>query len=120
MNPVKVNAMAFGGGRPLVLIAGPCVIEDEGLTLRIAERLKQITAELGRYGLAPHHQVIRQGDPGEQILEYANDIHAELIVMGSHGSSGVLRLMLGSASQRVVDNARCPVLVARIQSARNR
>ena len=81
---------------------------------------EQITAELGRYGLAPHHQVIRQGDPGEQILKYADDIHAELIVMGSHGRSKVLRLMLGSASQRVVDNARCPVLVACIQSARNR
>ena len=81
---------------------------------------EQITAELGRYGLAPHHQVIRQGDPGEQILEYANDIHAELIVMGSHGRSKGLRLLLGSASQRVVDNAPCPVLIARIQSARNR
>ena len=47
MNPVEVNAMVFGGGKPLVLIAGPCVIEDEGLTLRIAERLKQITTGLG-------------------------------------------------------------------------
>jgi nucleotide-binding universal stress UspA family protein len=81
---------------------------------------EQITAELGRYGLAPHHQVIRQGDPGEQILKYADDIDAELIVMGSHGRSDGLGLMLGSASQRVVDNAPCPVLVARIQSARNR
>jgi len=70
--------------------------------------------------LAPHHQVIRQGDPGEQILKYADDIDAELIVMGSHGRSDGLGLMLGSASQRVVDNAPCPVLVARIQSARNR
>lgn len=47
MNPVHVNAVVFGGGKPLVLIAGPCVIEDEGLTLRIAEGLKQITADLG-------------------------------------------------------------------------
>jgi nucleotide-binding universal stress UspA family protein len=81
---------------------------------------EQITPELGRYGLAPHHQVIRQGDLGEQILKYADDIDAELIIMGSHGRSNGLGLMLRSASQQVVDNAPCPVLVARIQSARNR
>lgn len=47
MKKVEVNSNEFGGGKPIVLIAGPCVIEDEALTLRIAERLKQIAAELG-------------------------------------------------------------------------
>ena len=44
---VTVGGVTFGGGRPLVLIAGPCVIEEEGLTLRIAESLKKITSDLG-------------------------------------------------------------------------
>ena len=44
---VAVGNAVFGGGRPLVLIAGPCVIEEESLTLRIAEQLRRVTADLG-------------------------------------------------------------------------
>lgn len=44
---VSVGNVAFGGGRSLVLIAGPCAIEDESLTLRIAGFLKQLAADLG-------------------------------------------------------------------------
>jgi len=44
---VTVGKTHFGGNKPLVLIAGPCAIEDENLTLRIAEGLKEITSRLG-------------------------------------------------------------------------
>ncbi|MCD4688340.1 MAG: 3-deoxy-8-phosphooctulonate synthase [Desulfuromonadaceae bacterium] len=44
---VTVGEVAFGSGQPLVLIAGPCVIEDEETTLVIAHRLKAIADELG-------------------------------------------------------------------------
>ena len=44
---VQVGNVTFGGNRPLVLIAGPCVIEEEALTLRIAEFLKRLTTDLG-------------------------------------------------------------------------
>ncbi|HXV21941.1 MAG TPA: 3-deoxy-8-phosphooctulonate synthase [Desulfuromonadales bacterium] len=44
---VAVGNVVFGGGRPLVLIAGPCAIEEEALTLRIAGFLKKLTGELG-------------------------------------------------------------------------
>ncbi|MCK4690879.1 MAG: 3-deoxy-8-phosphooctulonate synthase [Desulfuromonadales bacterium] len=47
MKQVTVGSVVFGGDKQLVLIAGPCAIEDELLTLRIAERLKEITEELG-------------------------------------------------------------------------
>lgn len=47
MHQVNVGTTTFGGGRPLVLIAGPCAIENEAMTLRIAERLKKITGDLG-------------------------------------------------------------------------
>ena len=46
MRQVKVGSTSFGGSKQLVLIAGPCAIEDEDLTLRIAEGLKEITSEL--------------------------------------------------------------------------
>lgn len=47
MLPVTVGNVTFGGAGSLVLIAGPCAIEDEDLTLRIAEELKNITSRLG-------------------------------------------------------------------------
>jgi len=43
---VHVRDAVFGGGRPFALIAGPCVIEDEEMTLRIASRLEALTADL--------------------------------------------------------------------------
>ena len=45
-NPATIGPYRCGRGQPLLVIAGPCVIEDETLTLSIAERLKQIAAEL--------------------------------------------------------------------------
>lgn len=47
MEQVTVGNTHFGGNKPLVLIAGPCAIEDENMTLRIAEGLKEITSRLG-------------------------------------------------------------------------
>ncbi|TRO84094.1 3-deoxy-8-phosphooctulonate synthase [Trichloromonas acetexigens] len=44
---VHVGNVVFGGNRPLVLIAGPCAIENEDLTLRIAAYLKELTTSLG-------------------------------------------------------------------------
>jgi 2-dehydro-3-deoxyphosphooctonate aldolase (KDO 8-P synthase) len=45
-NPAKIGTLRCGRGQPLLVIAGPCVIESEEMTLAIAMRLKQIAAEL--------------------------------------------------------------------------
>jgi len=45
-NPAMIGPYACGRGQPLLLIAGPCVIEDEGQTLMIAGRLREIAEEL--------------------------------------------------------------------------
>ena len=47
------------------------------------------------------------------ILECAQEAGADLIVVGSHGRSGIMRLMLGSVASRVVAESKVPVLVAR-------
>jgi len=44
---VHINSVTIGGNKPLVLLAGPCVIEGEEVTLRIAKRIKEITSRLG-------------------------------------------------------------------------
>ena len=53
------------------------------------------------------------GDPGQQIVEYARQIKAELIVLPSHGRTGLKRLLIGSVAERVCRLAHCPVLVLR-------
>ena len=44
---IKIRDIKIGAGNPLVLIAGPCVIENKKLTLEIARVLKDLTAEVG-------------------------------------------------------------------------
>lgn len=63
-------------------------------------------------GLRPR-RLLREGDPGETILEVAKDEAADLIVMGSHGRSGLTRFLLGSVSDRVITHARCSVLIVK-------
>lgn len=53
------------------------------------------------------------GDPGLVITEFAGEIGAELIVIPSHGRTGISRLLLGSVAERVIRFATCPVLVLR-------
>ena len=53
------------------------------------------------------------GDPGHAIVDYAESIHADLIVLPSHGRTGLTRLLIGSVAERVVRLAHCPVLVLR-------
>jgi nucleotide-binding universal stress UspA family protein len=53
------------------------------------------------------------GDPGHRIAELAEIRHAKLIVMPSHGRTGLQRIYLGSVAERVVRLAHCPVLVLR-------
>jgi len=53
------------------------------------------------------------GRPARAIVEYAESEGIDLIVMGTHGRSGVAHLLLGSVAERVVRTSRCPVLTVR-------
>jgi len=56
---------------------------------------------------------LRLGDPTRAIVQLASDIEADLIVVGTHGRSGLARLLMGSVAEGVVRLAPCPVLVVR-------
>jgi len=53
---------------------------------------------------------LREGDPVEEILEAAKESSCDLIVMGTHGRSGLGRLLLGSIAEKIMREAPCPVL----------
>jgi nucleotide-binding universal stress UspA family protein len=58
--------------------------------------------------------VVAEGRPEEVITNTAAEKNADLIVVGSHGRSGIARILLGSVSERVIGAATCPVLVAKL------
>lgn len=56
---------------------------------------------------------VRFGDPGSEITKYARQVRADLLVISSHGRTGISRLLIGSVAERVVRLSPCPVLVLR-------
>lgn len=56
------------------------------------------------------HFSVRFGTPFQEILEYAGEISTDLIVIGTHGRTGMMHALLGSVAERVVQKAKCPVL----------
>ena len=59
---------------------------------------------------------VPQGDPRECLVDVAKKEHADLVVLGSHGHSGLGRLLLGSVASHVVAHAPCSVLVIKLRS----
>jgi universal stress protein A len=57
--------------------------------------------------------VLRVGTPTEEVVRYADVCDADLIIMGTHGRSGIAHALLGSVAEQVVRNAPCPVLLVR-------
>lgn len=56
---------------------------------------------------------VRIGHPGEEIVEFAESVSADLIVIPSHGYHGLKRFVLGSVAEQVIRHASCDVLVLR-------
>jgi nucleotide-binding universal stress UspA family protein len=52
-----------------------------------------------------------EGEAADDIIEYARDEKADLIVIGTHGTKGIEHLLLGSVAERVVKGASCPILI---------
>lgn len=59
------------------------------------------------------HFEVKFGTPATEIAKFAEEHHTDLIVLPSHGRTGLARLMIGSVAERVVRLAHCPVLVMR-------
>jgi nucleotide-binding universal stress UspA family protein len=56
---------------------------------------------------------LKEGDPVTEILEAAREAGADLIVMGTHGRTGLGRFLMGSVAEHVVRHATCPVVTVR-------
>ena len=62
------------------------------------------------------HAHVRLGTPAQELVELAALLDADLVVVGTHGRTGLGRLLVGSVAEAAVKKARCPVLVVREKS----
>ncbi len=79
-----------------------------GMDTTMPPLLSTLAAELGAE--VPVLAAVESGPPAAQIVAYAERHDVNLIVVGSHGRTGVTRALLGSVAERVVRTAPCPVL----------
>jgi nucleotide-binding universal stress UspA family protein len=81
-----------------------------------AERIfRTANAVLARQGLVSHRQLAVDGDPAKEIVNSADEMDVDLIVIGSDSISGIRSLVVGSVSRKVTGHARQPVLIVRPQ-----
>jgi nucleotide-binding universal stress UspA family protein len=96
-----------------VVLAGATLDDMRRQQASTAEQLTgRAVGALTRTGLAAE-TAVREGDPRSAIVDEAEEWGADLIVVGSHGRSGLTRWLLGSVAQAVVGHARCSVEVVR-------
>jgi nucleotide-binding universal stress UspA family protein len=65
----------------------------------------------------PHiavRHVLLQGDPAAEIVRFGRDAGIDLVVMGTHGRTGMERLLMGSVAEKVLRDAPCSVLVVKL------
>lgn len=79
----------------------------------VLEQLEKIEPTLN--GI-PVEYAVRFGLPSDQIVEYANEHDVDLIVLGTHGRTGLKRALMGSVAEAVVRQADCLVLAVKADS----
>jgi nucleotide-binding universal stress UspA family protein len=72
-----------------------------------------LTVAAARVEGTPPQQFLREGQPWREIIAAAREWNADLIVLGTHGRSGLTRVLMGSTAEAVIRNAPCPVVVVR-------
>ena len=90
----------------------PPVPSVEQLTTAVQSAFDRLVTENKLEELVVHREV-REGPPFYEIIRYAKEAQIDLIVMGTHGHSGLAHVLLGSVTEKVVRKSPCPVLTVR-------
>jgi nucleotide-binding universal stress UspA family protein len=85
---------------------------DAKLAAVAESRLRALLEEARRQEIRGRILLL-SGAPGEAIVEAARKAGADMLILGTHGRTGVARLLLGSVASKVIATASCPVLTVR-------
>ena len=97
-------------------VIGGSYIDPDTLTAIEDHLRRQLTGLVGRHSA---HKVevegeLREGPPHPTIVDYAKEIGADMIVMSTHGRTGIGHLLLGSVAEKVVRTSPIPVCTVRV------
>ena len=105
---VEEPPLAYGGGELYYGLPEP----SSERILKMLEDVKPADPQL------PFAHRLTMGDPAGEIVRIAAEEGAEMIVLGTHGRTGMTRLLMGSVAEAIVRRAPCPVLVYRETAAK--
>ena len=94
------------------VLLGACVARDESELPTARDILEKVKTTAARESVALEPRLL-QGRPYEALVKVARDEAVNLIILGSHGRTGLKRLLMGSVAERVIGQAPCPVLVVK-------
>ena len=77
--------------------------------------LEQVKQKFAEYGIEPELKIIEGQVVAHEVTQTAQELNADLIVIGSHGRKGIKKLFLGSVAQSILTEAKMPVLVVRAE-----
>ena len=103
----------------LIATAGPYVAQTPDLIAIAHEEGKQILAAAAEFvssSSVPYEKILADGSPVDQIIAIATQQRANMSIMGTHGRSGLGRLILGSVAEGVIHKSHVPVLIARVSN----
>lgn len=101
-------AEAYGASLTVVYVHTP----GSGDKQRCREQLEQVRPANPKI---PVSHVLLEGDAASEVTRYAADAGIDVIVIGTHGRTGVDRLVMGSVAERVMREAPCSVLVVKLR-----
>ena len=113
---VEATLPSTGVGMPTMdpyLAASQFESVEEELTKSAETTLAEAAAPLLAKSL-PVETVVLKGTPADSIIAYAAENNVDLIVMSTHGRTGLRRLVFGSVAERVLHYATCPILLVRV------
>ncbi len=110
----KLHVLHVGGGPVIVPLEGIVPPEPEGYQEELTAKLHEVRPE--NPNISVEHQLLFVGDPAAEILRVAQAIKSDLIVMGTHGRTGLGHLLMGSVAEQVVRRSQCAVVTVKVPS----
>ncbi len=99
---------------PFLAMRSLDISEEEvmkSMTEHAIKQLKQTADQIKEDSAVKIIEVLRHGVDYEEIVNYSKEINNDLIVIATHGRTGILHTLLGSVAEKVIRYAKCPVLV---------
>lgn len=88
-------------------------LQESKIASLVNKRLDDTEKKARELGIENIVKIARFGIPYQEIVNIANEEGVDLIVMGTHGRSGIAHFLIGSVTEKVIRTAPCPVLVVR-------